>query len=87
MVAPNREVIDLQFKTMNERVDKIDQNIERISNKLDKMSENFASKEDHNKNAEAITRIDWVVSWINLKIASVSGGMAVLIFLIEKLWR
>lgn len=69
------------------RIDTMEKNIEKILVKLDEMSTKFATKEDHKENSNKINELEKSVTWINLKIALVTGWFSAVIFIIEKIWK
>lgn len=81
-------VNDNILKTMTSNIEKLEQAVtewfEKMTNKIDWFQDKFATKEDHKENSTKISLLEKWVSSINLKIATISGGMAVVMFLIQK---
>jgi hypothetical protein len=61
--------------------------MKKMDDFIEKANITFATKDEHKVNVVKITEIEKSVNGINLKIALVTGGFSVLIFLIERLWK
>ena len=76
------------FMTMTKSIEKLEKVVtdwfERVNSKIDWFQDKFSSREDHKENVSKIATIERSLDNINLKIAWVSGGFAVVIFLIDK---
>lgn len=81
-------VNDNILKTMTSNIEKLEQAVtewfEKMTNKIDWFQDKFATKEDHKENVTKISLLEKGISSINLKIATVSGWMTVIVFLIQK---
>lgn len=76
------------IKTMTASIEKLEKAVtvwfKEVNNKIDWFQDKFATKEDHKENVSKISAVEKALDNINLKIAWVSGGFAVIIFLIDK---
>jgi len=81
-------VNDNILKNMTENIGKLEKTIndwfEKMTNKIDWFQDKFSTKEDHKENSTKISLLEKWISSINLKIATVSGWMTVIVFLIQK---
>lgn len=65
MVA--KDIYEFRFKTMEEKLDKID---EKLSSFIEKADDKFATKDQHNANSVRIEKIENLLSKINWVIIS-----------------
>lgn len=76
------------LKYMTESIEKLERVVtewfKEVNQKIDWFQTKFATKEEHKENGAKISKIETALESINLKIAMVSGGFAVIIFLIER---
>ena len=77
-------VNDNVLKNMSTNFQEMKDSFDKLVNKIEWFPDRFATKEDHKENSVKISGIEKALDNINLKIAWVSGGFAVIIFLIDK---
>lgn len=79
MVA--KDIYEFRFKTMEEKLDKID---EKLSSFIEKADDKFATKDQHNANSVRIEKIENLLSKINWVI--ISAVILAVLTLIMKVW-
>ncbi len=87
-------ILKSNYLNMNDKIEswfkEIKMDVKEINEKLgtfiDKAKETFATKEDHKENSNKIWELKKVVDGINLKIAIVTWGFSVVIFIAWKIW-
>lgn len=62
-----KDIYEFRFKTMEEKLDKID---EKLSSFIEKADDKFATKDQHNANSVRIEKIENLLSKINWVIIS-----------------
>ena len=77
-------VNDNVLKNMSTNFQEMKDSFDKLVTKIEWFPDRFATKEDHKENSVKISGIEKALDNINLKIAWVSGGFAVIIFLIDK---
>lgn len=81
-------VNDNILKTMTLNIEKLEKAVtnwfEKVNEKIDWFQDKFATKDEHKDNWLKISSLEKALDNINLKIAGVSWGFAVIIFLIDK---
>lgn len=77
-------VNDNILKNMTDNFQEMKESFDKLVTKIEWFPDRFATKEDHRENSSKISGIEKALDNINLKIAWVSGGFAVIIFLIDK---
>lgn len=87
-----------RLAVLETEVKNINSTTEKILTKLDSFQNSFATKAEHQdnvnkieENSKRVEKISEGLSSINIRIATVSstvsGGFAVAMFLLEKLWK
>ena len=74
----------LSLTNMTKNFQEMKDSFDKLVTKIEWFPDRFATKEDHKENSSKISGIEKALDNINLKIAGVSGGFAVIIFLIDK---
>lgn len=77
-------VNDNILKNMSTNFQEMKDSFDKLVTKEELFLDKFATKEDHKENWLKISALEKALDNINLKIAWVSGGFAVIIFLIDK---
>lgn len=77
-------VNDNILKNMSTNFQEMKDSFDKLVTKIELFPDKFATKEDHKENWLKISALEKALDNINLKIAWVSGGFAVIIFLIDK---
>ena len=87
-MVTKQAVNDNILETMTASITKLEKVVtewfKEIKDDFKWMSNTFATKEDHKENVSKISAVEKALENINIRIAGVSGGFAVIIFLIEK---
>lgn len=87
-MVTKQAVNDNILETMTASITKLEKVVtewfEKMNTKIDWFQDKFATKEDHKENSIKISSVEKALENINIRIAGVSGGFAVIIFLIEK---